>query len=393
MRWLPLLLLLTSPAVAAPPNEALKSIMAVSKEGTDNAAVAAAWKEVVAGGVDNLFPTLDAFAEAGPNAANWLRSAVSAIAENQKKAKKPLPAAELKTFVTTKTHHPAARRIAYELLLSESPTEATAVVVTLIDDADQDLRYEAIAERLNQAKAKSPDALLAAQNELLVYVRNQTQAEQIAEALGKAGKPVNLTKFFNYVTEWHIIGPFDNTDGVGFAQAFPPERMIDLTAEYPGKDKAVKWQYAQSDAKSGTIDFNKEFGKVKFAVAYAYAEIESPKAMPIDLRASGPSAVQIVLNGKQVFSRDVYHNNGGMDCYLGKGMLNAGSNKLLVKICQNDQKQPWAQTWNFELRLCDSTGGKVDLQQTIQRPGTTQPALIPLGDLKPADKDAPKEKK
>lgn len=392
MRWLPLLLLFASSAVAAPPEAALKTILAVSKEGADNAAVSAAWKELVAGGIDGLFPTLNAFDKAGPNAANWLRSAAGAIVEKHKADKKPLPAEALKAFINDKARNAAARRIAYELLTAENPTLAVEVLVTLIDDADQDLRFDAVAELLKQAKTKSPEALLTEQTRLLPYVRNQSQAEEIAAALDKAGKPVNLTKFFNYVTEWHIVGPFDNTEGVGFAQAFPPERKIDLDAEYPGKEKPVKWKYAQSEAKNGTIDLNKEFGKVKFAAAYAYAEIESPKDMPIDVRASGPSAVKLFLNGVEIYSRDVYHNNGGMDCYTGSGKLKAGKNQLLVKTCQNDQKQPWAQAWNFELRLCDSTGGRVELQQTILRPGIAQPALVPLGELKPADKDAPKEK-
>jgi len=32
---------------------------------------------------------------------------------------------------------------------------------------------------------------------------------------------------------------------------------------------------------------------------------------------------------------------------------------LLLKICQNDQKEPWAQVWSFQFRICDGTGGVV----------------------------------
>jgi hypothetical protein len=28
----------------------------------------------------------------------------------------------------------------------------------------------------------------------------------------------------------------------------------------------------------------------------------------------------------------------------------------VVKVCQNEQTEPWAQNWAFQLRLCDATG-------------------------------------
>jgi len=29
---------------------------------------------------------------------------------------------------------------------------------------------------------------------------------------------------------------------------------------------------------------------------------------------------------------------------------------LLVKICQNNQRDAWAQSWQFQARLCDASG-------------------------------------
>jgi len=53
-----------------------------------------------------------------------------------------------------------------------------------------------------------------------------------------------------------------------------------------------------------------------------------------------------------------------MDYHVGKGLLAAGPNVLVVKICQNNQKETWAQRWQFQARACDATGAPI--------PGVTQ---------------------
>jgi hypothetical protein len=50
------------------------------------------------------------------------------------------------------------------------------------------------------------------------------------------------------------------------------------------------------------------------------------------------------------------------DQYLARGKLKAGRNELLVKVCQNEQSEDWAQDWKFQLRICDASGGAVPLK-------------------------------
>ena len=45
-----------------------------------------------------------------------------------------------------------------------------------------------------------------------------------------------------------------------------------------------------------------------------------------------------------------------MDQYVGRGELKAGNNVILLKICQNEQTEAWAQDWKFQLRVCDASG-------------------------------------
>jgi hypothetical protein len=39
--------------------------------------------------------------------------------------------------------------------------------------------------------------------------------------------------------------------------------------------------------------------------------------------------------------------------------MKAGRNVILVKICQNEQTEEWAQVWQFQLRVCDPTGNAI----------------------------------
>ena len=74
---------------------------------------------------------------------------------------------------------------------------------------------------------------------------------------------------------------------------------------------------------------------------------------------------------------------GGRHVCSEEVILKAGPNEILIKVCQNNQSEPWAQAWNFAVRVCDKTGGKLPLQQVVgTEPGETK--LVPLGNLKPA---------
>ena len=374
---------LVAPAPAADPAPSLQAILAVGKEGTGNAEAAAAWKRLVAAGPAAIVPTLTAFDTATPVAANWLRSAVSAIADAEVVAKRPLPAADLKAFVQDVKRNPAARRIAYELYATALPAEATNLLAELVNDPEADLRRDAIAERLSRAAKVSPEALTAAQKELIPFARDRDQLEQLAKALDQGGAKFNKTTHFNYVTQWLVAGPFDNTDAAGYSKAYPPEAKFDSKAEFAGKLGPVTWKPMQSADEYGTINLNSEIGKLKFALAYAHAAIEAPAATPIEVRATSPNALQVFLNGEKIYDRDAYHNGRAPDAHVAKGTLKAGRNELLLKVCQDDQKQPWTQGWEFAARLCDATGGRVPLQQALTTP-TGGIELVPLGNLKSA---------
>src|SRR5262245_5643438 len=89
------LLLVTAAAAATEPGPLLERIKAVGREGAGNVEAGKAWRELVGCGPAALPAILTALDDADPTAANWLRTAVDAIAERELAAGRTLPADKL----------------------------------------------------------------------------------------------------------------------------------------------------------------------------------------------------------------------------------------------------------------------------------------------------------
>jgi hypothetical protein len=178
----------------------------------------------------------------------------------------------------------------------------------------------------------------------------------------------DLNQHFGVISQWMLIGPFDSTMGAGFAKAYEPEMKIDLNATYTGKDGTkLKWLPHTSAERYGAVDFNKAIAKHHDAAGYAFTTVESEKELPVEIRFGCIVAVKVFLNGKELFAREEYHHGDRFDQYRSLGVLKPGRNELLVKVCQNNQTEDWAQNWKFQMRLCDATGGAVPV--TVLRDG------------------------
>jgi len=382
MRWLITLCFCAAASVstAADSAELLKSIKAVTREGAGNQQAQAAWKALVGQGGDALLPTLAAMDDATPLANNWLRSAVTAIAEKEKAAGKARSAKPLETFVTDSTHGPVGRRLAYELLTEIDPKASARLLPGFLNDPSGDMRRDAIAAELPKAEAAAkadPKAAKALYEKLFQASRDQDQAETIAKAIKELGGKADLTGHFGVVTKWLVVGPFDSTKGAGFDKAYPPEAGVDPKATYKGKDGDIAWKPWASDDTYGKVDLNKALPKYtdkadpekgvekyKDSAAYAFTVIESDADRPVELRFGSYCALKVFLNGKLMYAREEYHHGERFDQYLARGTLKKGKNELLVKVCQNNQTEAWALNWQFMLRICDATGGAVPMTVT-----------------------------
>jgi hypothetical protein len=350
------------------PATTLAQLRAVGRAGEGNVAAARAWKDLVRQGPAVLPKILSAMDGADAIAANWLRTAFDAIAEHAFADDKPLPADQLEQFVRQTKHAGPARRLAYEWLCRVDPKASGRLLPGMLQDPSPELRRDAVAVVIQDARALleqgDPEAAKETYQKALAGACDKDQVDTIVKQLDKLGVKVDVAAHFGFVRQWLLAAPFDNTQDAGFAVAYPPEKGVDPKAVYQGKKGAsVRWLPHGTKDAYGVVDLNKALVKQQGVVAYAYAVIDSPAARRIQIRAGSTNATKIFLNGDEVFQRDEYHHGMEVDQFTAEALLKAGRNELLLKVCQNEQKEDWAQNWRFQVRLCDAVGAAVPFTQ------------------------------
>ena len=347
-------------AQAASISDSIKTIRAVGPEGRGNAAATKAWKMLSQAEVNALPQILQSIKGASPLAANWLRASVDTIASRSKN----LPIAELTNFIKDYQQDPLARRLAFELIQNTDPNQAKKIIPELINDSSIELRREAVAQILDEGNvkkdAKEIDAAIRSYRKALDAARDIDQIQNTTTALRQLNEKVDLPSHFGFLMHWHVIGPFDNTKRSGFDRVFPPEKSIDFNAVYEGKNGKVQWSKFVTADQYGMVNINKAYpgpgDGLKEVTAYAYTEYKASEEREAELRLGCKNAWKIWHNDNLVFGRDEYHRGMRIDQYKLKIKLAKGRNTLLIKLCQNEQTQPWTKEWQFQLRMCDSTG-------------------------------------
>jgi hypothetical protein len=348
----------------------LVRIKAVGKEGAGNSEAASAFKQLVTQGPGVLPDVLAGMDDANPVAINWLRGAVEAIQDKAINGGQKIPADKLAAFVKDTRHAGHARRLAYECLVRLDPTTPDRYLPKMLDDPSSELRRDAVAAQIEVGKTISRAKFhLSFHEDLLLHARDRDQIKAICDVLKKDHKLViDLTKHHGFITRWLLVGPFDNVKGVGFNNVYPPEKGVDVKAAYTGKaDKLVRWEEHTTEKALGVVDLSEVVGPLKGAVVYAFAVVSSETERPVEIRAGSNNAVRIWLNGKQIYFREEYHHGMEMDQHVGKGKLKSGHNEILIKVCQNEQTDSWAQQWSFQLRVCDALGAAVPLTNVTQK--------------------------
>jgi hypothetical protein len=362
MRWASLAILaLFTPDGDLP--QLLEKVKAVRAEGAGNAEASEAWKQIVARGPDALLPVLAAFDGADDRAANWLRAAVDAIASG-----KPLDAKAIEAFVLDRSRSGAGRHAAYDVLVRLDPAAPERLLPGMLNDPGRELRREAVAHSLGRIPkgAEGKEPLRA----LLPSARDRDQVDAIVKQLKALGVDSDVQAHYGIVARWILIATFDNSGMKGFDAANAPERRVDLAAKLEGKGgKSVRYVEHTTADPTGKVDLNAVLGKEMGATAYAYAMVDSPDERPVELRVGSNNAVKLFLNGALGYFRHEYHHGMKMDQYVARGRLRKGRNEILLKICQNEQKDDWAQSWSFQARLCDALGGAVPFRNVTPKPG------------------------
>ena len=172
---------------------------------------------------------------------------------------------------------------------------------------------------------------------------------------GMPEKAKSYVQSTGFITEdaWWILGPFDNTGGIGYDTAYIPEdtTQIDTTTEYEGTNGQIRWQKGADETLDGYIDFGKDV--VEWGVVYAFATVISPDERKVQLRFDTDDQGKIWLNGEEAFAHTRTHA-AQVDRNIIPVTLKPGENSVLVKVCQETGD------WGFYLRITDTNGKPFD---------------------------------
>jgi len=353
----------------------IEAIRAVDAEGKGAKAAAQAFQKLSQEGPASIPGLLKALDGANPLASNYLRNAIENIVDKTRKAKGTLPLAEIEAFLKETKHEPRARRLAFEILVATDKANYDRLVPGMLNDPSTELRRDAVIVVMEQGNAlfdeDKKDEAKAKYREAMAAARDDDQVKTLKKYLEELGEKVDLPTHFGFLMTWKLIAPFDNTAGKGFAVAYPPEKELDFSKEYEGKDGVkASWVGTTTEDEYGIVDLAKVLTPFKGSVAYAVAEFDSDAERAVDLRLGTPNSWKVWLNGKLLFAREEYHRGMNLDQYRMRGTLKKGKNTILVKVCQNEQTEEWAQRWQIQLRVCDGTGTAV-LSADRKSAGTT----------------------
>ncbi|MEX2214749.1 MAG: VCBS repeat-containing protein [Phycisphaeraceae bacterium] len=137
------------------------------------------------------------------------------------------------------------------------------------------------------------------------------------------------------ISPWHVIGPFENAGGQGFDRVYPPEKEINLKAQYDGKGgnkaawKEARFADGQANSLMGVTAANDE------TCIYVYRELDFGAAVDLPVSLGSDDTLTVFLNGEKVHAENVARAVGPDQAQITL-KLKAGKNQLLMKICNGN---------------------------------------------------------
>lgn len=162
-----------------------------------------------------------------------------------------------------------------------------------------------------------------------------------------------------YITEWNVVGPFDNEGKRGFTREFGPEENraapFELGATYAGKEREVRWRVMPDISHIGYTSLSAVFRPARHVCSYATTNVQSERTQDLALWAGAGGAIKVFWNGALVHEDDAYRG-AGRDRHAVSVRANAGANRLMVKSCVAEG------SWGFYFRVTDVRGGPANVE-------------------------------
>jgi tetratricopeptide (TPR) repeat protein len=189
----------------------------------------------------------------------------------------------------------------------------------------------------------------------------------LAVSLRRAGDLAGSSKAFDelgYLRSWRVIGPFDNEGKRGFEQQQGPEfdrvGPVNLSADYPGRERRVRWRKLPDVLQSGQLDFSALLRPTENVCALAETSFTLEQAGPITLWLGGGGANKLYFNGEQV-GHDAAYRGFGYDRTVALVSGQKGPNRVLVKSCTTSG------SFSFALRVANVRGEPLVVAQAPEQ--------------------------
>jgi len=159
------------------------------------------------------------------------------------------------------------------------------------------------------------------------------------------------------VCMWHLLGPVPWDDDHPMDARLVKEPKVSVEREHSIVGKDMAWERYVTVHPKGMVDLAGRYGPHDSHAAYAYAEVELPKAGEVLLHIGSNDGFKCWFNGDEAARFD-----GGRvyapDQDTVKVNAHQGVNKILLKVTQ------LGGGWGFGVRLTDTQGRPLDIAST-----------------------------
>lgn len=216
----------------------------------------------------------------------------------------------------------AARAWSRFLLAHPDDPTASSVWGLFVEAASSSAQSELLTST-GRALAENSAAL----PELRASARSQLAEQAGSESAAALG----------YVSNWKILGPFDNVSRSGLDKVLPPEQGLSFLQTVPGRDRRMIGWHDLPATHVGFVAPPQYLGQERGEVYYAATAVSgfSGKAW---LRLDPSGACQVWLNGERVFYSSSYGSSSPAqaDVFTIPVELKSGWNTLLVKLASEE---------------------------------------------------------
>lgn len=200
-----------------------------------------------------------------------------------------------------------------------------------------------------------------------VYVRALLARARLQQGeLDRARRELHALGF---ITDWQVVGPFDNEGKSGFATDLGPETELsfDPEARWEGKERSVSWRRFPSEGAFGYLPLDAVLRPTENVCAVLATTVTSQRAQTLSLWIGAGGAFRAYFNGELVL-HDAAYRMPDIDRHAASVRAHAGPNRLVVKSCSTES------TWGLFVRLGDARGAIAKDIEVSSRAMPTVPA-------------------